>query len=306
LVGRIVQASRGGATYASYRVWGSVGYIVVSLVSGFLIHAGPNLRREDLNPVFRFGPLLFFLVASIAFWLPDAKTEMQHVPKAAVSGNLARFLLAYFLYSIALYGSIPYLSLYLRSLGASTGWITGVFSFGVLIEVLVMTRSGALSDTWGRRPALVIAFLLLPFRLLLYVPATGPAWIAAVQSMHGFNFGIVGAVAVAFANDLAPAGTKGLAQGRLFAVLGLASAVGPALFGLISEAVGLRWMYGVAAAFAAVAAIILVFGVYDSHLGSQSIGQRRPWLRWLDAPPANVRFTTNMDFSEADTEPFQG
>jgi PPP family 3-phenylpropionic acid transporter len=289
LVGRMVRASEGGATYASYRVWGSVGYIVVSLLSGFLVTIPREgvVRREMLDPVFRYGPILFALVAVLGFFLPDKRTPKtaEPVTKATIPANLRRFLLAHFLYTLALYGASPYLSLYLKELGATGPWITGVFAGGVLIEVLVMTRSGSLSDTWGRRPALAIAFVLLPLRMLLYIPATGPAWIAAVQSLHGLNFGIVGAVAVAFANDMAPANAKGMGQARLAAVAGLAMAIGPMLFGVVSQATGLRLMWGAAAAVAALAAIVLLFWVEDSHPSSHSIGQRFGWLKWLDEPP---------------------
>ncbi|HEY0866118.1 MAG TPA: MFS transporter [Fimbriimonas sp.] len=289
LVGRMVRESHGGATYASYRVWGSVGYILVSLLSGYFVRIPREgeIARSMLDPLFRVGPLLFFLVALLALFLPDRRNAEGEAPatKGPIPANLKRFLVAYFLYTIALYGASPYLSLYLKSLGATGPWITGVFAGGVVIEVLVMTRSGALSDTWGRRPALAIAFLLLPLRLLLYIPATGPAWIAAVQSLHGLNFGIVGAVAVAFANDMAPANAKGMGQARLAAAAGLAMAAGPMMMGVVSQHTSLRAMWGFAAAVAALAAMVLLFGVEDSHSSSQSIAQRYRWLHWLDAPP---------------------
>jgi len=47
-----------------------------------------------------------------------------------------------------------------------------------------MTQVGRLTDIYGRRPALAIAFLLMPLRLLLYIPATGPLWVLAVQTLH--------------------------------------------------------------------------------------------------------------------------
>jgi len=37
LVGRAVQASKGGAAYANLRVWGSVGYIVTSQLTGWMV-----------------------------------------------------------------------------------------------------------------------------------------------------------------------------------------------------------------------------------------------------------------------------
>lgn len=294
-VGRMVRASQGGAAYANIRVWGSVGYIVTALITGYMLtqRNGSDVSRASIDPIFRFGPLLFFGIAALAWFLPDARSASDvRLPaeKAPMPDNLRRFLGAYFLYTLALYGASGFLSLYLKSLGASGLGITGTFAAGVVVEVLVMRQSGRFSDRFGRRPALAVAFLLLPIRLLLYIPATGPLWVLAVQSLHGFNFGIVGAVAIAFANDLATDRSHGHAQARLAGVAGLATAVGPALFGAASQAMGLRPMFGLAAFIALLGAAILVFGVHDSHPESEPVADHgpdflRPFLRLLDSPP---------------------
>lgn len=293
LVGRIAKASSGGAAYGGLRLWGSVGYIVTSLASGVIVWrtGGGRLDRSALDPLFHFAPMLFLLIASIAWVLPDAKSAptADVAGKAPLSNNLRLFLVAFFLYILALYGVSGFLSLFLQSLGAKGIAITGVFAAGVVVEVLVMRWSGRFSDRFGRRPALAISFLILPIRLLLYMPATGPLWVLAVQSLHGVNFGIMGAVAVVFVNDLATDRTRGHAQSRLFAVQGLGTAVGPLLFGYVAQKLSLVSMFGVAAAIAAVAGAIFMLGVEDSHHGAESLADRAPvWLRgavrWLDQP----------------------
>lgn len=299
IAGRMVSGPGGGKVYASLRVWGSVGYIIVSLTTGILLryfHKGP-LGKAELDPVFFIGPSLFLGIAALAWFLPDRRNRDEQAVsrvKVPISGNLKTFLISYFLYNISLYGATSFLSIYMETLGADGLWITGMFAAGVVIEVMVMTQSGAWSDRYGRRPALAISYILLPIRLFLYAPATGPLWLLMVQSLHGINFGIVGAVAVAFANDLAGEGTHGQAQARLFATQGFAAAVGPVLFGFTSEAFGLRTMFVVAGAIALAAAVVLVFGVEDSHSGSRSIADRfptslRPFVAWLDHPPRLMR-----------------
>lgn len=299
LVGRMVQATRGGAAYANLRVWGSVGYIVTSLLTGWLLdfRGHGSTSRTALNEVFRYGPLLFVGIAAIAWLLPDRKSEQtsQERPgRAPLPANLKRFLVAYFLYSFALYGASSFLSIYLKDLGADGRWITGTFAAGVVVEVLVMRWSGRLSDRFGRRPALAVSFLLLPVRLLLYAPATGPLWVLLVQSLHGVNFGIVGAVAVAFSNDLATERTRGHAQARLATVAGLAMAIAPPILGKFADYAGLPAMFIFSAVIAAAGAAVLLFTVEDSHPTSESIAARgpallRPFLRWLDNPPRRVR-----------------
>jgi PPP family 3-phenylpropionic acid transporter len=308
LVGRMAAGStRGGAAYAGYRVWGSVGYIVVALLTGWMVNHGSgahsHLTRAELGSAFTYGPLLFFALGAIALLLPDRKAPViASPPTVAASGpqsqlttsstsnNLARFLQSYFLYQFALYGASSYLSLYMKSLGASPLWITSTFAVGVVCEVLVMTRVGILTDRYGRRPALAVAFVLMPLRLLCYIPATGPLWVMAVQSLHGLNFGIMGAIAVVFVNDLTTEGGRGAAQARLAGVSGLATALGPAACGWLASRYGYGSMFAAMSIVGAAGAILFLTQVHESHAAAIPVAGRgpsllAPLLRLLDAPP---------------------
>ncbi|MFZ4506480.1 MAG: MFS transporter [Fimbriimonas sp.] len=270
LVGRMVTAARGGETYARYRVFGSIGYILIGILAGFLVRsqhlANTAYSRQELNVIFFWGPMLFVGIALIAAFVPDRKSAEPTLiaQKAPLPANLQWFLASYFFYILALYGSSTFLSLFMNELGGDALWVTGMFAGGVVVEVLVMLQAGRLSDRFGRRPILLICYLLLPVRMLLYVPATGPVWLAAVQLLHGINFGIMGVVSIALINDLSTNSTRGHAQGRLAAVAGVASAVGPVLFGWIAQHFGLRNTFAVAAGLATVAALIFSLRVQET------------------------------------------
>jgi MFS family permease len=151
------------------------------------------------------------------------------------SENLLRpFLLAFFLYQFAMGGMLAYLSLHLKALGATPAFITYVWAIGVVCEALIMVRVGRWSDTWGRRPALVVAFCVLPVRLLLYAVAPAPWFVLGAQTLEGMNFGIIGPLSVVFVNDVAREGARGAAQARLAGVSGLAMALGPVAAGLVA------------------------------------------------------------------------
>jgi MFS transporter, PPP family, 3-phenylpropionic acid transporter len=291
LVGRMITASsHGGRTYVNYRVWGSVGYIVISLLSGLLLGGRSStaaLSRENLAHVFLWGPLLFFLIAGVALLVPDSRYPIRasgtpgasHKPiRERPSANLRVFLLAFFLYTLSLYGAMAYLALYLKNLGAAPLWVTATFTAGVACEVLVMTGVGRWTDRFGRRPALAAAFLILPVRLLMYIPATGPAWVLAVQTLHGLNFGIMGAIAVVFINDLAANAGRGYAQSRLTATQGLATAVGPILCGWISQQYGMGWMFGAMAVVGTLGALVFLLWVQESHPSPEPFVGRGPAL----------------------------
>ena len=293
LIGSMVQRHQGGAAYAGYRVWGSVGYVVVTIASGAILNgAGGNLGRPALNGLFTTVPLIFIAIAVLAFFVPDPRAERRpegKTPRAPLPSNLVWFLACNFLYVIALYGATNFLPLYMVEVGGTPLWVTSMFAGGVVCEILVMRQSGRLSDRFGRRPLLAFTFLLLPVRLILYPLAWNPIGVLAVQLLHGLNFGIMGAISVVLINDLTTNDTRGQAQARLAAVSGMASAVGPIVLGILAQA-SLRLMFTVAAAVAALAAALFLLAVAETNPNCVPLEGRGPaplrrLLRLLDAPP---------------------
>ena len=282
LVGRLAAEGKGGATYANYRVWGSVGYVVVAVITGIVLYRPGGLPhgRAPLDPVFHVGPVLFLAIAALAYWLPDPKrppASDEEPARLRMHPNLRRFLAVDFLYIVSLYGATNFISIFMRSLGASALLLSCVFLPGVIAEVLIMRHSGAYSDRYGRRPILALSYLLLPFRLLLYAVAPGPVWVLGVQTLHGLNFGIVGAVSIAFVNDQADHRTRGALQAQLSLVTACAGAVGPALMGNVADVWGLRAMFVVAAVLAVAACAIFLLFVDESNGHAKGTG-----VKWLD------------------------
>ncbi|HEX5323248.1 MAG TPA: MFS transporter [Capsulimonadaceae bacterium] len=295
--------SLAGRAYAGYRVWGSIGYIIISLTSGLYLALhntgrGQALSRESLIAIFALGPLVFAGAGLASLFAPDRKRTFDDTtprPPWWHAGiprdrNMRMFALAFFLYSFAITGLYTYLGIYMKSRSESPLWITATFTAGVVCEALVMTRIGRLMDHYGRRPTLAIAFLSLPIRLLLYIPATGPLWILCVTTMHGLNFGIMGAASVVFVNDIATDADRGVAQARLAAVLGLASATSPIAGGLLSQVIGMGGMLAVLALVGAAGAVVFITQVHESHPAPVSLLEHcpaclRPVARILSAPP---------------------
>ncbi|HWD41691.1 MAG TPA: MFS transporter [Fimbriimonas sp.] len=284
LVGRLAQKGRGGATYAAYRVWGSIAYVFVAIAVGLILKPKGGHGRTPLDLMFETGPLIFLGIAALAYWLPDPRRPVEaeeHTnKKVLISPNLRRFLAVDCLYIISLYGATNFISIFMQHLGGTGLFLSCVFLPGVISEALVMRISGAYSDHYGRRPVLAVSYVLLPFRLLLYSVATSPWWVLGAQSLHGFNFGIVGAVAIAFVNDQADHRTRGALQGQLSLVTAAAGAIGPSLMGFISDKYGLPAMFQVAAGLAFVATVIFILFVNESNEHAQGTG-----IKLLDSAP---------------------
>lgn len=277
LVGRLAQEGKGGATYAAYRVWGSIAYVFVALANGFILRPEGGHGRAPLNLMFETGPLIFVGIAALAYWLPDPRRPLvaetvDQPRKATIRPNLRRFLVVDALYIVSLYGATNFISIYMQSLGGRGLFLSCVFIPGVIAETLVMRFSGAFSDRYGRRPVLLISYVTLPFRLMVYSIALNPWWVLGAQSLHGLNFGIVGAVAIAFVNDQADHHTRGSLQAQLALVTAAAGAIGPALMGVVADNFGLSRMFMVAAALALVATVVFTLFVDESNDHAEGTG----------------------------------
>lgn len=281
LVGRMARAGGGGAAYASYRVWGSVGYVCIGVTTGLMLTTSTGMSRADLNPVFTYGPLLFFVIAAVSLLVPDVKLPLprreDNLPpprasappsgsaKGGISTGLKHFFVAYFLYQFALYGATAYLPLFMKHLGAAPRQISLMFAAGVVCEVLVISQVGKWTDKHGRKPALILAFCLMPVRLLLYTAATTPAMVMAIQSLHGVNFGIVGTLAVVYVNDCVTDAQRGTAQAAMTATSGIALSVSPAVCGWLSNTYNFDTMFIAMSLVGILAASYLVARVPESN-----------------------------------------
>ncbi len=116
----------------------------------------------------------------------------------------------------------------------------------------------------------------------MYALASAPLGVLAVQVLHGINFGIMGAIAVALINDLATNDTRGQAQARLAMVTGFSSATAPIVLGKIVEAFGMSAMF-LSAALIGVSGAVVFFYKVEETIGVPTVVLKS--LKWLANPP---------------------
>ena len=282
IIGRIAGPARSGGAYTRFRVLGSITYIIVAVVCGKLLPNRGTLTAADLQPIFIIGPIIYILIGLLSTRIPDPKkgtivhdlvTSDDASEKTSKVQNsqpmpklIPPFLLAFAFYQGALYGVSANLPIYLTEvLHAKPSDLGVFFAFGVVTEVLVMFQVGKFTDRTGRRPALLLAFCLLPLRLIAYNFAPTPLWAAVVQSLHGLNFGIVGAIAIAYINDCSEESKRGSEQARLAVTAGIATAFSMWLCGWMMQNYGFPAMFFTMSAVASIGGLILFLFVDESH-----------------------------------------
>lgn len=144
-----------------------------------------------------------------------------------------------------------------RELGAGpTGpvWILGSIALGLSALLLV---SGGLADDYGRKRVLVAGTVVLAIASV--VAALSPAVVVfvAARLVQGGASAAMLAASLGIVGHAFPSGTERVrATGRYGAMIGLGTAVGPLLSGVLAEVTGWRAVYWLMAACALALAVV--------------------------------------------------
>jgi EmrB/QacA subfamily drug resistance transporter len=123
---------------------------------------------------------------------------------------------------------------------ASFPWL---FSIYLLTQAISVPIYGRLSDLFGRKPILFVGIGVF----LLGSTLCGAAWsmltLIVFRGLQGIGAGAIIPMTSTIVGDLYRVEERGKAQGYISSVWGVASVLGPALGGLLSEYASWRWIF---------------------------------------------------------------
>jgi len=220
------------ADYGRLRVWGSIGFVMTSLLGGFYL-VGPNMTAFPIMVA-----MLMLVLAFAAHGFPRLTASIS-----SDSGREPFSKPFYLLLLIALIMQIShgayygFFSLYLAEAGFS-GWQIGLFwSIGVIAEIVLMWRwSHSLQQA---APPVVFSLCLglAALRWLGIGLTTDAILLVGLQLLHAASFAAFHVTAIAWVKRLAPVGRHSAAQGLYSAAgFGLGSTIGIMACGIIAEA----------------------------------------------------------------------
>ena len=106
------------------------------------------------------------------------------------------------------------------------------------VMALVASYSGNTADN-GRKKIMLVAFLLLPIRAILFAFIDNPYILTAIQVLDGIGAGIFGVVSILMVADLSKGtGRFNLLQGCVYSAIGLAASVSSIIGGVVVKATG--------------------------------------------------------------------
>ncbi len=229
--------------YGRLRLWGSVGFIALAALAAWVV----GTWGVRAFPWLFAGCLGLLLAAAIPFERhggpPHPAREKGKIP-APVWGLLALLTLHQVLHG-------PYyafFSIHLQEHGYRAGWISGLWSLGVLAELAAFFAGGVLDRRWGLRRLLGASLLLAPLRwALLALPPTLPVLIAS-QVGHAATFALAHLAGIQLVQRTVPTGASRRAQAFYSGLtFGLGVVVGSALAGPVYAFLGGRGSFAVVA-----------------------------------------------------------
>ena len=228
------------ARYGRVRMWGSVGFVVAVVASGFVL--------ESLG-VGRFPALVVALLAVLLFtsWrLPPSPEASHH--QAVATGALsvlkqpvvAWFFAGVFLTVLAHTSLYAFYSLYLSSLGYDKSAIGVLWAFAVTAEVAWFWFQGRWIHRLSLHAWLVVAALTSAVRFALIAAFGGIALVlVAAQFLHAISFAAQHSICIAVITRHFPGRLRGRGQ-ALYTVLGYGASgvIGGVAGGALSQAFG--------------------------------------------------------------------
>ncbi|MEE4111864.1 MAG: MFS transporter [Desulfobacteraceae bacterium] len=195
--------------YGRTRVWGSIAFIAVVLVSGKMID------RYTVSIVIALVLSISTAQAMTATGMPRICKQRQVQPHDAVrlsSGHTLIFLLCAFLMLVSHGAYYGFFSIHLARLGHGGSFIGACWALASMAEVVVMINSPRLFARFSFKRILAVSFAAAVLRWGLLYVAQSAMLILASQLLHAITYGAFHMAGILYVDQLAPASEKTLGQ----------------------------------------------------------------------------------------------
>ncbi|MBF0454079.1 MAG: MFS transporter [Magnetococcales bacterium] len=247
--------TRYGGEYGNIRLWGSWGFILLSL------GLGPITDYWGMGVV--PFTLIFLLAAGSGFALFLPKGE-PHPTQVDVSSRklfhrseVRWFYLTALLMQFSHGAYYGFMSIYLENNGFSKTAIGLLWSLGVLAEVLFMMRSGPVLARFGLSAVLTGSLVLATVRWGIYSVTLFWPLLIFGQILHAATFGAFHVASVQRVFSMAPHASRGTAQAWYSAFsFGVGGGMGLLMSGFLFERIGAEALFGLMALAAGLGVIV--------------------------------------------------
>ena len=226
--------------YGSFRLWGSLGWAVASIIGGFLFMKFDTKYIFPVATIFFIGiiPFLIFPIKRKVIYKP----HFQPITKELIFKNkpLMVFSVLLLLYGVACTPINNYINLYFTQLKASHKVIGYAYAIQAISELPFFIIGDKLVKKYNARALILISMAAMLIRMLLYglFPGINLALTLSVLQGIFWSFFLVGLVN--YVQKLLPSGMHATAQSLFWGIyLGLGQTLGNLSIGYLKDRIGM-------------------------------------------------------------------
>lgn len=252
--------------YSRIRMWGSLGFIVASLVLGFMIDAA------GIQSLLWFLLLVQMILFLLSYTLPDPKvTAHEHdhfsIWQVLKQPNVVALLVGCSLMVTAHGVLYNFYSIYLSEHGYSKGVIGLLWSVGVVCEIGVFMWMPRLMARFRLKTILQISLVLAVIRFSMIGMAADNIWLLVLaQSLHAATFGSFHAASVEVVTQFFNGRHQAKGQAIYNSVAyGIGGTIGGVAGGYALQYLGGQQTFMLAAVFPLIGLAVIGLGLKLSH-----------------------------------------
>jgi MFS family permease len=267
-----------GRAFGFHRAMDTLGAFFGVLAAIVIVIVAAGGERQLDGPTFQLIALIALIPAALAVGVIFVGVrDVRRAPpttsqNTATAGSRWQRLLAtarqlpapfwMFIFANTLFAlgnsSDAFLALRTQQLGAVLTDLLLMILAMNFVDTLISFPAGALSDRFGRRAPLAIAWLVYAAAYAGFALAASPIAAAGLWILYGAYYGINEAVGRAFIADVTPANLRATGYGILNAAIAVAVLPASLVAGLLWDAYGPPVPFWVGAAFALAAVVVLL------------------------------------------------
>ncbi|MGA3310073.1 MAG: MFS transporter [Xanthobacteraceae bacterium] len=265
LIASSVSEENRGRAFGLEGVGDNAGAFLGPLLAVFLLYS----LHVGIRSIFYLAVIPGLLAFCMVLLVKEPRGAVA--AKAKIDINLRQFPLTYWKYLLvtALFGlgnsSNAFLILRTQDIGASLERTILIYAAFNLVAALISYPAGRLTDRWGGKSVLLVAFIIFLVAYLGFALTQNVALIAGFFVFYGLYQGIFRTVGKAFASQLVPERLRASGIGWYNTTVGLSQLVASIVAGLLWDRVGHVAVFYYSALFAIVGIIVLLLLIPDTQ-----------------------------------------
>ncbi len=254
-----------GKAYGLHKAMDSTGAVIGPLLVLPVLLTAATVTTDTYRLIFLLATIPAALAVLVLFLF--VKEPPKRAPRA--TGRMwkdarrlgRRFWALTLVVLIFFAGEISYSFFVLQSQAQGMSTVTTILLYALfnVTFVIVSLPSGMLSDRIGRRPLLILSFILFALTSLVMASATGLLLLALGFILYGVYKGTSEGAFKAFVIDLVPRDLRGTALGVYHTAVGLVMLPGGLVAGLLWDAAGAWGTFGYGIVMSVIALVLMLF-----------------------------------------------